>query len=650
MINLHLDYEAYSDLDITTVGGGRYVRDPSTEALMLGWELDGMPRQVWQPHTGGMPGDLYDALRDPNVLKWAFNAPFEWGITEHVLQVDVPPQTWRCTMFLAYGMAFTGGLDRVLKQAGFPEHMWKDADGKRLIRKFSMPQPANRKVRRWYYHSAPEDWEKFVAYCDQDVAVEKALKIWLMQFDPISDDEWMTWHMDQDINHRGLPVDRALINTARALVKLRKDKVLREMREITGLQNPGSNAQLLPWLQAQGVPVDNMQAETLRQHAEHRVVQLKLWYSQTATAKWDAFDAMACPDDTLKGMFVSGGASRTRRYASRGINMQNLKRPIVDDMDGLCHDIRTLQLDRYEHEPLDLLATSVRGAIAAPPGCSLAVCDLGSIESRVLGWIADCRWINDTFAGGLDTYKSFATYLYKVPYDAVTPAQRKFSKPPVLGAGYQLGAGGLVGYAESMGVEMTREQAHVAVDTFRDLAHEVRSMWRWLTDTCVDVINTGRAAAGYKCRFYRDNQFLYIELPSGRRLAYHQPMVVDEMIHWTDRVTGEPRSKLVPNVTYMGINRFNLQWERISTHGGGITENIVQAISRDLLVYQMRLAANRGHDIRGHVHDEIITVCPAANADVWLESLQGLMCVAPPWATGLLLDATGYVGQHYRKD
>jgi len=660
MTELSLDYETFSEIDIVKQGGGKYVRDPSTEILMLGWAFDDDPVQLWEPHLGPMPNELREGMEDPHVEKWAFNAAFEDGITKYQSDIKVPKWTWRCTQFLAYGLSFSGGLDSILKQVGFPEHLWKNADGKKLIRKFSVPQPRNQKVRRWTYGTAPEMWEDFCGYCKQDVEVERALRKWVKQFDPISDDEWQTWLMDQDINNAGIPIDRILISTARASVTVRKNQIIDRMRQVTGLDNPGSRAQLQPWLQERTrVPLSNMQANTL-EWAQARVedpvlegvIQDMLWVSQTATAKWDAFDRMECDDHTLKGMFMPGGASRTRRYASRGINLQNLKRPLKGvDMDTVCQAIKDLSLAQLypDYEVMDLLAASVRGAIAAPEGKKLAVSDLGSIESRVLGWMSGCTRIINTFAAGKDTYKDFAMELFQVLYDEVTKDQRGFSKPPTLGCGYQLGAGGLVAYAEDMGVSMSRAEADRAVSTFRRVYPEIPAMWRWLIEAITYVVQGGGTMSGYRVHIYRDLEFLYIQLPSGRRLAYHKPEIQPREIHWVD-ADGVPQSMVKPSFTYMGINRFNMQWERISTHGGGVTENIVQAISRDILVYQMRLSMNRGHDVRGHVHDEIITVCPDQNAEAWLESLRGLMCISPPWAQDLLLGAEGYTAKHYRKD
>ena len=668
MTILGLDYETYSDLDIRKVGGARYVRDPSTEILMLSWSIDRGEVSLWQPHLGRMPAELRDAMTDPHVEKWAFNAGFEEGISTHALPryepgVVVPRGTWRCSMYLAYGLSFMGSLDKILQQIGFPEEMWKLAEGKKLIQRFSKPQPANHKTRRWGWWNDPDQWERFGAYCVQDNVVERGLREWCQQFDPISNEEWQIWQMDQDINNRGIPVDRVLTSTARGLVGYRKGELKKEMKAITGLDNPTSNQQLSEWIAPYnghyGLNLTDMQAPTLEKNIEtctdpvlKRVLQCKRWVAQTATQKFDSVDLMACEDDTLKGMFVAGGASRTRRWASRGINLQNLKRPIVDDMDAWADALKSLALDHYlaEHELMDLLAASVRAAIAAPRGRKLVVSDLGSIESRVLGWVADCPRINNTFAIDKDTYKDFATELYHIPYEEVTKQQRNFSKPPTLGCGYQLGAKGLVEYADSMGVTMTLDEALIAVDTFRRIFPEVKQMWYWLVETVSLVTTTGGRACGYKVDIHRDASFLYITLPSGRRLAYYKPEMRPDTIRWKDRLTGEMRSRQVMNFTYMGFNRFTNKWGRISTHGGGLTENIVQAIARDILAYHMRLAVQSGHDVVGHVHDEIITVSPDEWAQARLQHLEDLMRISTPWAPDLLLDAEGYVGQHYRKD
>ncbi len=300
---------------------------------------------------------------------------------------------------------------------------------------------------------------------------------------------------------------------------------------------------------------------------------------------------------------------------------------------------------------MDVVASTVRAGITAPPGKMLVVSDLSSIESRVLGWTAGCTRINNIFAEGKDTYKDFATEMFHCSYDEVTKAQRTLAKPAVLGCGYQLGAAGLVRYADSMGIEMTGKEAKHAVKTFRTVYWEVAEMWQWLVDACKHVIEGGGTFTGYAVTISRDDQFMFITLPSGRRLHYYQPQVQPKTITILDPETGEERKWETEAVTYMGKHEETFKWWRISTHGGKITENIVQAIARDILAEGLRLAeADPLLELVGHVHDEAISLADEANAEEALRRQNEYLSRPVPWAPGLLLGAEGYIAKRYRKE
>lgn len=299
---------------------------------------------------------------------------------------------------------------------------------------------------------------------------------------------------------------------------------------------------------------------------------------------------------------------------------------------------------------MDTVASCIRAGITAPPGHKLVVCDLSAIESRVLGWLSGCTRLNNLFTQGLDPYKDFATEAFQEPYDRITKKQRTFAKPAVLGCGYRLGDVGLVKYADSMGVEMDKKQARHLVQTFRNVYHEVPAMWYWY-DNAVHRVVAGETCEGYRVTMWRDDQFLFVRLPSGRNLYYYQPRIEQRIITIVDEETGEERRWATQALTYMGMNQFNRKWSRLDTHGGKTTEQVDQSTSRDILVHGMRATENDPIcDLIGHVHDELIALAPEAQADEILKRMQSHMSTTPGWASGLLLGAEGYVAKRYRKE
>ncbi|HHB13207.1 MAG TPA: hypothetical protein ENK62_08415, partial [Chromatiales bacterium] len=408
---------------------------------------------------------------------------------------------------------------------------------------------------------------------------------------------WSEWRMALEINRRGLPVDVDLCRAALRLHEQARGQLLDEIRSITGLSNPNSNAQLTHWLATRGVKVPNLQAATIdamlrvpERYPEPviRVLQCKRKAAMTAPTKWKAYLAKVSPDGRLRHMFQHRGASRTGREASRGINLQNLKRPILKTGEqaaalirhGLLEDFRLLGLD-----PIEVLASSVRAGIAAPEGRVLDVADLSNIESRVVGWLTDCRFILDTYRSGKDLYKVMGAEIYHKPYDEITKKERHFSKPVVLAGPYGQGANGLVDYADSMGVSLSFEEADAHVKLFRSRCPEIcdrkHGLWGFLEKAIFSAIRHGQVSRGFRLTIWCEHDYLVIRLPSGRCLFYHQPRVEKKRTPW-----GEMRDTF----TYMGWNSDAYKWTRLNTHRGGVTENIIQTIARDVLYHWIREA------------------------------------------------------------
>lgn len=322
--------------------------------------------------------------------------------------------------------------------------------------------------------------------------------------------------------------------------------------------------------------------------------------------------------------------------SGRGVQLQNLKRSPPDMAANIT------QILRCEDVTMDQISTSIRGAIKAPPGQSLVVSDLSSIESRVAGWLTGCNRIMQTFANGRDTYKDLAMELFHVPYDQVTKAQRTFAKPAALGCQYMLGAKGLTAYAENYGVDLTEDEAAEHVDTYRTIYPELPRFWRWIKDSVMWVIKNGSPAAGFRLRIYLEGDFLFIDLPSGRRLNYFHPEIVLGKAPW------DP-DRMIEKFQFEGMDQYTQKWGQVTAHAGGLLENIVQALARDVLaVWLTRLDAE--HYIIGSVHDEIITVADGWCAEHKLQEMNAAAAAPIDWAPGLQLTAAGYISERYRKD
>lgn len=671
MKEVHCDFEAYSEVDLPKEGMYKYAMHPSTEALMLSWQIDQGMVHLWDIHGGEpIPQRLQICIDNPDVIFKAFNAVTERLIFKYVLGIDIPTHRWRCTMCAAYRLGFSGGLDSILEQ--FVPGFQKDPRGKALIQRFSKPQPKSYKVSRWTSENDPEGYAEFKEYCIKDVEVENELDKKLSEY-PYLESEHTLYFLDQKINDAGVPVDADLIKAALEVNDTERDLLLRRMKELTGLDNPNSGPQLLGWLEAQGSPMENLQKETIAEflgslykEIEYgadrsmfepviEVLELKQQIAKASVTKWKAFGRCICPDGRVHGMFQFAGASRTNRWAGRLVQLQNLakgknttKAPVT------LAEIMLLgghqMVKALYSDPMMALSDAIRCAITAPEGKLLNVADEKSIESVVLGWVSDCRRINQIFADGKDTYTDFATVVFNLEYSQVTRAQRNLCKPVVLGGGYMLSAGevkengdvtGLMAYAKSMGIEMDQDFAKECVRLFRyELYPEVPVFWQWCLDAVFHTTNTGVSVEGpHGLRTEMVGEFLFIWLPSGRPIAYHKPMILPKQMPW-----GEIKDAF----TYMGINQHknSKPWERISAHGGLITENIVQAIARDTLKEWMLRIDAAGYEIIGHIHDEVIVL---HDSDV-LEKLNELVRIPIPWAPGLNIDAAGFTTRRYYKD
>lgn len=718
---LHLDWETKSEVDLKTRGLDVYSADPSTEVLMAAWSWGNGPVEQWDREEGPLPAEIADALTDPHVEKWAFNAQFERIIAKRVLGLKTGYANWRCTKVLGLMQGFFGTLDDMGRQIGLPADKQKMAEGKRLMRIFSMPQKTSaKKPLRW--RSAwtdPEEWEEYKAYNRQDVVTEREMKKRLIKY-PILPFEWDLYEIDQVINDRGIPVDMDFVEHAIEMAAIRKAELTDQMREITGLVNPNSTDQLKEWVKARGYPFDDLKKETIKKvltenferagseltiHDEDfvdtdkldggflepdaaRALMLRQQAARTSVSKYNAVRRLVGPRSTLRYGFQFHGASRTGRDAGRGLNPQNLTRTppelevgkeatsadVPEDflLESVTESIRTGDYEGLAltvKEPMNALAGTVRSLVRAPEGFDLIAADLASIETCVIAWVSGCERLLNVFRSGLDAYKDFGTELYVKAYEDITKTERTNSKPAVLGCGFRLGGGdlregkktGLWGYAENMGINLSRDDSHKAVRVFRTAYPEIPQLWFALEKAIEFAVRHKRRAApviklnGRTFRvpvtFEMMGDYLTIELPSGRRLFYFKPRI--EKKKFIGRPTkeypdGEPYFK--ENLTYMGKAQNGNTWIRVWSHGGKVTENIVQAIARDILMIGMHRAHLAGFPIILRVHDELVAAIRRGDNRLTVEYLKQLMTDTISWCPDIPLGAAGWQASFYRKD
>lgn len=686
---LHLDFETYSKENISKAGAHKYAKHPSTEVLMLAWAQDDGPVWQWLPHKEAMPQVLKDDLCNPNVAKVAFNAAFERLIFEHVLGLPVPEREWRCTMVAAYYLGFSGGLDSVLSQT--PLDIQKDPRGGQLINRFSKPAPKNHHADRYTWENKPEEWREFCEYNIQDVVVERELLEYLSKFPMMQDWDWERYAIDQRINDRGIYIDVAMAEGALAMWDKERANLTEQLRQVTGLEKV-TREPFMQWLDGHGHRPSAMRQEILVPMVDEapptvsRALSLWLQKEKKAVTKYSSAIKGADSDWRARGMFAFKGASRTDRTSGRRIQLQNLKRPIAKT-DAEAGNLRNAIVSENPgllkmvsgEAPAEAMGASIRHCIQASPGHKLAVADLNSIESVVLGWLTYCSGINHIFKSGKDTYKPFASRHFGIPYEEVTKEQRTFAKPAVLGAGYMLGGKGMHKYAESMGVEMTEDEASQLVTTFREMYSEVPVFWSWIDQAVKYTVITGKPCSGYRLSLERDNEFLRIWLPSGRALSYHLPEVRKRVAPWSSVETKKDYGNRDPlfsvraehpnmsdlelahagllsadewrdNVSYMGTNLATYKWERIYVHAGSFTENIVQSIAYDILFEGIMRAEGVGLPVVLQVHDEIGVEVPEEHAKESASHLAYCMGIKPEWAPDMELGAEAYEARYYTKD
>lgn len=654
MKTLSLDLETYSSVDLGKSSVYRYVESPNFDILLLGFSTDGSPVQVVDLAQGEqIPPEIIDALSDERVHKWAFNANFErvclseWLRrnsyplhNEHYSTPNDPcmgyldPVGWHCTMVWSAYL----GLPLSLKDVGAALGLDKQklTEGKDLIKYFCVP---GKDGQRHLPADAPDKWSTFKAYNLRDVETEMGIQERLRKY-PVPDAVWDQYHLDQQINDRGIAVDMALVRSAISIDEHSREELTAKLKELTMLDNPNSVQQMKDWLADNGLETETLGkkqvTELLKTAPEplRSVLVLRQQLAKSSVKKYQAMEATVCADGRVRGCFQFYGA-RTGRWAGRNIQLQNLPQNKMPDLEQARAIVRAGDYDAvrmlYDSTP-DALSQLIRTAFVPRSGHTFFVADFSAIEARVIAWLAGEDWRQRVFADGKDIYCASASQMFGVPVEkhGINAHLRQKGKIAELALGY----GGSVGALKAMGaleMGLQEEELKPLVDAWRTATPMIVKLWWAVDDAVMTVIRMKSSTETHGIRFTCQSGMLFITLPSGRQLSYVKPRIGENQFG-------------IPAATYMGTNAAR-QWDRLESYGPKFVENIVQAISRDILCYAMQTL--RCCSIVAHVHDELII---EADPCMSVEAVCEQMGRTPPWAPGLHLRADGYATDFYKKD
>lgn len=661
MINeMSIDLETYSDVDIKKGGVYRYSESENFEILLFAVSINNGPVTVYDLASGDtLPDDILDALTNDNIIKWAFNASFEricisnwlrknyperfvsYSIPEDTVRNYLNPESWRCSMVWSAYMGLPLSLEGVGAVLGLKDQKMKE--GKDLIRYFCVPCKPTKtnggRTRNLPEH-APEKWSTFKAYNMRDVEVELAIKERLAKF-PVPDFVWDEYHIDQEINDRGIGIDMDVVTNAIAFDDRSKGEISDQMKEMTDLDNPNSVAQMKAWLLEQGLETDTLGkkavAEMIKTAPDDlaQVLSLRQQLAKSSVKKYQAMENAVCKDGRARGMFMFYGANRTGRWAGRIIQLQNLPQNHMDDLAEARELVRQGDYDSlemlYDDIP-DTLSQLIRTAFIPKKGYEFYVADFSAIEARVLSHLAGEAWRSKVFKENGDIYCASASAMFGVPVEKHGQNAHLRQKGKI--AELALGYGGSVGALKAMGaIEMglTEDELQPLVDAWREANPNIVQFW-WDVDNAVKtVVKLHTRTETHGIKFFWKSGMLFIKLPSGRTLSYVKPKMGE------NKFGGE-------SVTYEGVGSTK-KWERLESYGPKFVENIVQAVSRDLLMNAMKTLSHCF--ICGHVHDELIIEC---QSKVSLDELCKQMARVPDWMPDILLRADGYTTPFYKKD
>lgn len=631
-MNISLDFETYSECDIFKAGAYAYADHPSTEVLCLAWAVDDKPSQLWTPDQP-IPTELFQHIKDGATL-WAWNSFFEMSVWCQTLGwPEVPINQWRDTAALAAAQAYPRALGKCGEALGLTGDAAKSKRGKVLIQRLCKPYRGERR-------QDPELFKELCDYCLQDVVAEREIRYKLRN---LRGSEQEIWETDQLINWRGVRLDSVSIHNALEIIEKHSVDLNREVQNITDgfMDSTGSRAKALQWTASQGYELSGYDKAAISAALEDedcpanvkKFLEIRQALSRSSTKKYDSMKAVLGKDGRAHGVLMYHGAA-TGRWSGRHFQPQNLPRPTIDDVDAVIDQMKARDPSQVEGEPMEALASCLRGMLISSEDHRLVVSDYSSIEARVLAWLADHYSVLDIFRDGKDIYKFTAANMYGVKYSEVDYDQRFVGKVATLALGYQGGVRAFQKMSEAYGVEVTEERAL-----------KIRNDWRLANDPIVKLwTSTERAArnaVSYKGKeflaargvFKFVNGDLLFKLPSGRILSFPEA-----------RMTQGDRGM---DLVYSGMNNHTHRWGQIKSYGGSLVQSITQAVARDILAEAVLRLEKAGYPIVLHVHDEIVGDVP--NEFGSLAEFERLMCVLPEWGEGLPIVAEGYESKRYRK-
>lgn len=663
--HLSIDIETRSSVDIGKAGAYKYAQSPDFQILLFAYQMGEEPVEIIDLANGErLPNELAAALSDPDVIKHAYNAAFEWYCFNRA-GFETPIDQWRCTMAHGLYCGYTAGLDATGKAIGLPQDKQKLATGKALIRYFCVPcKPTrNNGNRTWNqpWHD-PKKWDLFKEYCKQDVVTEHEILARLKQF-PVPDAEEQQWQMDVLMNAYGVRVDTDLIDGALYIDGISTQKLTDEAVRLTGLANPNSAAQLVPWLNdhSRKSPEDpdvfqDLQKATVTEALGKpdefpeevlQMLRIRQQLGKTSIKKYVAMDTAKGEGDRVRGLTQYYGANRTGRWAGRLVQMQNLPRNYIKTLDYARKVVKAKNYDGlkllYGNVP-DTLSQLIRTAFIPSEGHKFVVADFSAIEARVIAWLAGEQWVNEVFATHGKIYEATASQMFGVPVDKIAKgnpeyALRQKGKVATLALGYQGGTSALIAMG-ALQMGLTEEELPDIVQRWRQANPRIRDLWYAVENAALAVMQTAQPQAIYGLIFALEGDLVYgqsfltVQLPSGRKLYYPKPFLKENQF-----------GKLA--LHYYTVGQQTRKWEVASTYGGKMTENIVQAVARDCLAVTLERIAAKHLQVVFHVHDEVIIDAPM---ETTVDEICGLMAEPIPWAPGLILKGAGFESNYYMKD
>ncbi len=646
---LSIDIETYSSVDLIKSGVYAYCESSDFEILLFAYAIDDEEVEIVDLASGEkIPDYILKAMTDPAVIKTAYNANFERTCLAKHFHQPIPPEQWRCSSVHALMLGLPGYLDGVAKCLRLKDQKMKE--GKALIRYFSVPCKPT-KVNEGRTRNLPEHdldkWGTFKDYCKQDVEVERQIRKKLEAF-PIPKVEQKLWELDQKINDEGVLIDSILVENALRADEEFQDRLFEEAVRLTGLENPNSPAQLKGWLLKQGIEVNSLakkNVEALMGEVENpevkRLLELRQAMSKTSVKKYEAMERSICPDQRIRGLLQFYGANRTGRWAGRLVQIHNLPRNSLIDLQTARDLLKSGSYETLEllfESVSDVLSQLIRTAFIPSRGHRFVVADFSAIEARVIAWLAGERWRMDVFQSHGKIYEASAAQMFKVPIETIDKGSPLRQKGKI--AELALGYGGSKGALTQMGaleMGLHEDELPELVSAWREANPNIVKLWWGIEAAAIKAVKEKAVVKmQYGLTFHYTKGILFITLPSGRSLAYVRPRIgIDERF-------GKEQ------LTYEGTEQGSKQWGRIPTYGGKLTENIIQAIARDCLAVSMLRLDEAGYRINFHVHDEVVLDVPVGTGS--MEEVENIMGQSIDWAPGLPLGVDSFETFYYKKD